>query len=280
MKHFPARMDLPVSLFTSSDFRPYVRWRLEKLPPPQRELKNISAKTGIHVSVLSQVMNHRRELSPEQAYALGRFLSLSDLELECFCTLAALGRAEDEQYREYLHARLASLRSSSAEGRARKKARAKAPDWGKIEEQFFSAWYYSAIYLMTSIPSLRDAESISAYLKLPRTLVREVLDRLVEAGLCERKETGECVMSPGVSIKAEGRLLRDRHRLNWRLRASQALFEGRHEDQFFTHAMTVSREDAARVREWLDELRTRIDQLVQKSRPEVGLCLNYDLFAI
>jgi uncharacterized protein (TIGR02147 family) len=267
-------------LFSSTDFRPYVRWRLEKLPRMQRELKNVSARTGIHMSVLSQVLNHRRELSAEQAYALGRFLSLSDVELDYFCTLAALGRAEDEEYRGYLHARLAEFKSSSESAKPKPKAARKLEDWAKIEEQFFSVWYYSAIYLMTSISSLRDVESISTYLKLPRTVVREVLDRLVEAGLCERKPNGEYVMNPGVSIKAEGRLLRDRHRSNWRLRASQALFEGRNEDQFFTHAMTVSREDAARIRGWLDELRARIDRMVEKSQPEVGLCLNFDLFSI
>jgi uncharacterized protein (TIGR02147 family) len=272
-----------MNLFETKDYRSYIRWRLEKLPAKTRELRAVRQATGINVSVLSQVLNHRRELSAEQAFALGQFLNLSEGELEYFCGLVALSRGENPEYRAHLLSKLSKLREeahSKVENPRSGGHEAKEEEWARFEEQFFSVWYYSAIYLMTSVASLREPEAISTYLKLPRKVVKEVLERLADVGLCTRDRVGEYRMNPGVSIRASSRGLQDRHRLNWRLRASQALFESKQEDHFFTHAMTVSEADADRIRGWLEEVRVKIDGLVESSKPEIGICLNLDLFAI
>jgi uncharacterized protein (TIGR02147 family) len=266
-----------MNIYSHKDFRKYVKGRLSQLPGKEKELKTFAAQTKIHVTQVTQILNGKREPTLDQAFMIANYLKLDSDEQEFFLTLVQLERATNIFFREYLLRHLSQIKERvTRQNSPEKLGLVFGP---QQQEIFFSTWYYSAIYLMTSIPKMGDVDKVSKKLDLPRDLVRQVLEFLVQSSLCTQ-ENGEFQMRKNELSAMNHPSLRDRHRLNWRLKASEAIFQHKKQNLFFTNNISISRKDAENITAWIDDLQNKIDAVVAKTQPEVAICYNYDWFEI
>src|SRR5690606_3431825 len=83
---------------------------------------------------------------------------------------------------------------------------------------FYSNWFYTGIWALTSIPGYQSVEAIAGYFDLPKALVNRVIAFLLTTGLCI-EENGK--LRPGTSyvhLEAESPFI-GRHHAIWRQKA-------------------------------------------------------------
>jgi len=70
-----------MNIFNYLSYREYLKVRIDALPGGGRgELLRIAKSVGIHSSILSQVFQGHRELTPEQAVAVADYFELTSIE--------------------------------------------------------------------------------------------------------------------------------------------------------------------------------------------------------
>lgn len=266
-----------MDLYSTKDFRLYVKWRLQQLPGKEKELKSLAVHTRIHVTQITQILNGKREPTLDQAYLVAKFLKLDSKEHQYFMTLVQLSRASEASFKNHLNDQLEEIKNAAFKNESGFRPAGK---FGKQQREiFFSSWYYSAVYLMTSIPNFQSVDAIAQKLSLSRALIRQVLEFLTNVGLCANKD-GEFKMSTNELSAGNEKSLRNRHRLNWRLKASESIFKSKDENKFFTHNVSISRKDVKKISGLIQELQEKVDSVIANTKPEVVFCLNYDWFEV
>lgn len=270
------------SVFQSDDYKEWARAALRERGGrgPYRQLAEFLRVPPSHVS---QVFAGPRNLTPEQACALARYLGLGPPETRYLVLLVQRERAGSPELRECLHADVERAREEAS----RRPGAGDAPrlsdrDWAI----FYSHWYYSAVRLATSLPSDGPGASaghspraIAHRLSLPEELVRRVLSFLVQAGLCIGAGEAFRIGPLSTRLEADSPLL-SRHHMNWRVKALERMPKREPADLFYSCAMSIHPDDVPRVREILVKAIGSVDRTLKETDPEVLACLNIDWFGL
>lgn len=267
------------NLFQFNDYRGFLKARLDEMPKRGHgQLRKWAARLRMHTTQLSQIMGGNRDLSEEQAVDLSDLLGMSELECEFFLELVRLARANSPRLRSRIQAHLKRLRDRSKEVSEHIPAQGIALSPAE-QAVFYSDWIYSAVRLLCSIDGVNSVDAIATYLGESNQRVRHALDFLTSVGLCEFSE-GRYAMGPSrTHLNAESPLVRQLH-ANWRLRALAAVEKQDRQNLHYTSPMTVSREDAERIRMSLLNQIATIQKWVEPSKSESLICLNIDLFGV
>lgn len=264
-----------MQIFDFTNYKAFVRARVAEMPRKGRgEFARIAQALRMHTTSVSQVFRGDKDLSPEQAARLCRHWELTELESDYFLNLVELARAGAVELQALIRGRLEKIRKISHDLSHR------VPKDRVLSEAeralFYSNWYYSAIRLLSDIPSTQTAESIASRLNLPRSLVAEALEFLLRVGLVV-EERGRLRMGPKRTYLVANSLLVQRHHANWRQQAI-ARYErmDNERDLALTSPMTLSQDDALRVREVLVKTVEDIMRINTKSPSEELHVLNID----
>lgn len=231
------------SFFALEDYRSYVRtWADAR---GRGEFRRISAHLGIHTTLVSQILNHRKSLTEEQGSKLCAYMGLNSLETDYFLKLIQVERAGTEQLRGVYRRHLDEIRKRADEIKSR------VPEARELTEQdraiFYSSWQHGLVRLLTSIDQFQTAEKISGYLGLSLSRVQEILDFLCSRGLCSF-EKGRYVRSPQNTHVESGSSLAVRHHQNWRAKSVDLVEDADSEDLIFTAPVSLSKKDFAKIR--------------------------------
>lgn len=144
---------------------------------------------------------------------------------------------------------------------------------------FYSDWYYIGIAVLTSVPSLQDAEALSRHIGLPKKKTKEVLDYLTRIGVCKLVDGR---YEPGISSThlEAGSPLISRHHSNWRIRAMEKHPHLGGDEMAYSGPMSLSARDAEKVRKVLVNAIREISEIGAPSACEEAYCLNIDWFRI
>lgn len=158
--------------------------------------------------------------------------------------------------------------------------KARVPDQLEMNDsakaKFYSNWYFSGVRLLTSIEGFHNIDSIAEHLRLPKSRVREVVDFLLQYGLCIKSD-GQIKMGiQRTHLDAKSTLVANHHR-SWRLKAIESFDSLAENELFFTGPMTTSYETMIDIRK---ELTARVTKTVEPSKSEVLACINLDLFRV
>lgn len=235
----------------------------------------LSQAAGCQLSYLSQILAGKVHLNPDQAVGLCSFWKLSSLESEYFLELVHLARAGTARLREVTRQRLEKLRKESE----RLSARVPQIEAGaQPATAYYSAWYYTAIHILLSIPGFEKETALADRLGIPVDRVRQALGTLESLTLVQRKEKGWVLSNPSVHIPRESPL----HELNhahWRWKSIEAV--QKHRDRVsYTGIHSLSRADVEVLKEYALEFLARSRALIEDSPPEQMVCLNCDLFSV
>jgi uncharacterized protein (TIGR02147 family) len=266
-----------MKIFTFESYKQYVLSRVRAMPSGGKgQFKRMAQSLGVHTSLLSQVFRGEKNLTPEQAHGIARYLGLSESETDYFIELVQLARAGSNDFRRYTRARLEKLRRE-AEAESGAESPLEEPLSERNRVVFYSNWYYSGIRILTSIPAFQDLDAISEYLQLPKALVSQVMDFLVSSGLCVKQ--GERIgIGPRHTELRENSPLVARHHLNWRFKAIERMPRVTPSELFYTSPLSISEADAPEVRKILVEAIERVSRLLARTKPEKAACLSIDWF--
>ncbi len=266
-----------MELFEYDDYKSLVLDLVAHMPKKGRgQMTKMAAHLNVHNVVLSQVYRGEKELSMEQAYDTAEYLGFSDLETEYFLLLVQKNRAGHYRLKAHFEERIKEARSKSMDLKKRLKQDKELTE--ETRAIFYSNWYYSGVRLSTDHPDVNTVDQISRRLDLPLSLVKKVVQFLIENKLCV-KENNQLQMGPArIHIGSDSPLL-SRHHLNWRLKSFDRMnkYDPRKE-LFFTGPYSLSEELVGKIRKELVETIDRLTKQVVESESETLACLNIDWF--
>jgi uncharacterized protein (TIGR02147 family) len=271
-------MTKKTSIFDHSDYRQFLRDHISSLPNGGRgQLTRLAEHLNTSSVLVSYIFNGSRDFSLEQAIEAAEFFGLTESESDYFCLLVQLSRAGSHKLQTKLKTQIKKLREDALRLKTRVAQDTELTEDAK--SRFYSNWYYSGIRLASSVDGLHSPETIAGRLQLPLVRVREVLEFLVQYGLCVEKN-GRYEMGPKRTHLEAGSPLIARHHTNWRLKGFENMEELGPEELFYSGPMAVSKEVMLEIRKDLVDL---IDQMVKKvgdSKSEELACLNIDFFKL
>ncbi|MEZ4743814.1 MAG: TIGR02147 family protein [Bdellovibrionota bacterium] len=248
------------------------------LASPTKGLKSkLSIAAKCHASHLSQVLSKKVDLSLDQAFAIGQYLGWSDLEIEYFLTLVSLSRSGSRSLSQYYHTKLANLRDKSTKLSNRLKTEKNLKE---LAEKYYSAWYYSAVHIILTIPEYKTPDAIAAKLNIPRKTVLNALKVLHEIGIVTKTAEGLWeVLEFDLHIPANSPLYNSYH-INWRNEVSRLVQINKDKNLHYTGLHSMSRKDYEILRERIMELIEESRSLVSKSKEEDLVLFAVDLLNI
>lgn len=240
------------------------------------QLRKLALYLEINSVVMSQVFRGHRDLTLEQALGVTKFMGHSELERDYFLLLVQKNRAGSYELKSVFEKQLDTLRVTAQSLKNRVKHQ-KFSDEDKAT--FYSQWYYSAVRLGISIPSLGTVSAIADHLKLDRPLIAKVVEFLLRHKLIVQDQVG-MKMGPQVTHVGHDSPFVNRHHTNWRLKSLQAMENITDLDLYYTGPMALSENAANEIRKLLVDLVEKSTKKAANSDSEVLRCLNIDWFGV
>jgi uncharacterized protein (TIGR02147 family) len=263
-----------MTVFEGPDYKQFVLARIQTMPRRGRgQLSRIAKLLNIHTTMVTHIFRGKSHLSIEQALKLAQYFGMNELETEYFVELIHLARAANTESREYYSVRLTKLKSrvaNLADRLAVKKVLQESD-----QAIFYSAWYFSAIRLLTAIEGFQNREVIGTELNLPMRLVNRVVEFLLRTGLC-LEEDGQLRIGEASTYVDKDALLVSRHHGNWRLKVMEQFNDIQSEELIYTNPITISKSDFDVIREEIFRFIERFRQIADPSPAEELCCLNID----
>ena len=150
-----------MQVFDIKDYREFILLRGRNWG----EMGKMSDAAGCKASYLSRVAKGDTHLTPDHAYGLCRYFNFTALETEYFLLLVDRERANSKTLRAYIERRIEEIKAKNLD--IAKTLQRKEP----ASERYYSAWYFAAIHILTSIADYQNVDAIAKKLMLPETLV-------------------------------------------------------------------------------------------------------------
>jgi uncharacterized protein (TIGR02147 family) len=241
-------------------------------------LSKIAKELRIHTTLLSHTIRGDKDLTHEQAFAIGQYIGLHEDEMNYFLLLVQIERAGHLGLKNKLKNDLQKLKSKSHDlsGRLPSDTELSIAD----KSQFYSSWLYSAIRQLSSIQEFQSRASLAeAFPTIQREVAYRIIDFLVESGLC-KESSGKISIGPSnTHIESKSPLVFNHHK-NWRLKG----FEKHHnlvsEELMYTAPFTISEKDFHFLREKVAQLIELLIKTADQTKSERLACLNIDLFFV
>lgn len=262
-------------IYESKRFSDFLEKYLKTLPNNGRGvLRSIAVTTGIHSTTLSQAVKGGRPFSLEQVASICQYLGLNELETKYALLLSQEERAGTEILRKIFASELKILKQQASELVHNIKRDKVLPEEGKAI--FYSNWFYSAVAVLSSIPSCNNVTALSNRLGLSKQKTNQVIGFLVNAGLCTDK--GGKIESGTNSTHLEaGSPFISRHHSNWRIKAIEKHPNLDNETEMaYSSPMSLSKQDAEKIRSMIVDFVKKVNQIRDPSPCEEAYFLNID----
>lgn len=220
-------------------------------------------------------MSGSKTLALEHALAIAEYFGLKKAEAKYFILLVQMERAGSEKLRRYWNAQIEDLRRES------QSLERVVPSEKKLTTDqrmtFYSSWYYSAIRVLSSIAEYQNDAALAKRVNLQMKDLNERLNFLFSTGLC-RKSGGRIEPGPKYTHLEASSPLAVNHHLNWRMKAIARHPSLSEREVAYTSPMSLSKDDAVKVRKLLVDLVRKVNSVRDPSPCEVAFCLNIDWF--
>lgn len=265
-----------MNIFDYDKYRKFLQdWLFHQPKHGHGILKSWAEKMGVHSTLLSQILNEKKDLSLEQADRITEILNLTEQESEYFLLLLLHERAGTQSLKRKFKKRILEAQEKSKNISQRLNVKNVLSEEAKA--QFYSSWLYTGICNLTALPTMTTADEIANKLKMPRELVQPIVEFLLTHGLCVQTDQGLSYGQSRTHVGSDSPWVTQHHR-NWRDRATQEMLLRREEDLYFSFPMSLSKKDAEKIRKLLPTWIEQIHQIVSPSPSECVRCLNIDFF--
>ena len=267
-------------IFEFRDYKAYLNFVLSTSGAGRGSRSKLAAALKCQTAFISHVLNAASHFSLEHAVIISKFLNHSPEESKYFILLVSLGRAGSKGLEDHFVNQIDEIQRKRTAIKSRIVTdHVLSPE---VQLRYYSAWYYSAIHVATSVPVLQTRDEIAAGLGLTPGLVTECLDFLMEWGLVAL-DNGKFKIGPvRMHLGPESPMISKLH-ANWRLQAIQSLerkVSSKAVDLHYSTVLTISHKDAKKVREILLKAIDQTEKTFIPSLEETVYCVGMDWFQL
>jgi uncharacterized protein (TIGR02147 family) len=263
-----------LSVFNFSNYKKYLEARLKD---SWGLVTKVAEAAGCQRAYLSRVLNDDVHITPDHAYGITNYFEMSPSEAEYFLALVEYARAGSRNYREFMERKIKYFRREH-ENLAKRLGREKI-EAIEVQAQYYSAWHWSAIHVLVSIPHLQFPDEIAKKLNLPLGVVHVALQELAKSGFV-RFERGRWVHASGNISLAKNSPFITYHHNNWRTRAVQDAQNRHNESIHYTNVQAMSFEAVKEIKEFVMDFVDASNKVAGSSNGEEVYCTNLDFFSV
>lgn len=267
-----------IRCFDYSDYKVYLEARV-KSDSHNNNVKGLRGQIanfiGCQSSYFSQVINGKAHFTLEQAHRLTQFLNLEDIEAKYFMLMVEFSRAGTRDLKKFYSDQMNEIR----EDRGNLKKRIKNTQSVSLEDQhkYYSAWFYSAIHVMLSIPDYQSISKIATHLNIPEKMVAETIEFLIQIGLIEKQNSRYVPTKRNLHLARESVFIQ-RHHINWRSQCLLSVEKNLPEDLHYSNVIAISKADVKRIKEILIQSIEKAQEVIRPSPEETTCVLAMDFF--
>jgi len=266
-----------MSIWQHVSYRDYLLEKLGKEGSRTGLRKQLAKAIDVHTSLVSQVLTGRIDFSLEQAERVNLFFEHTDDESRYFLLLVLKDRAGSQRLKE----RFMKEVRSAQEARLNISRRLEVKDSVSQadRERFYSSYVYGAIHVLSAISKFQTIEALASALNLQRSQVKEAVEFMVNIGVLKEMEGRVTPGSRHIHLSNDSALIL-KHHMNWRFHSISSLQFLNQDDLHYSACMSISKDDAQKIKEMiLDGLKSKMD-VVAKSPEEVAYVLNFDFYRL
>jgi len=269
---------LKISIYNFDNYKAYLSEIITQLAANDRSFRRrLCEHVQCQSSYLPQVLNGNPDFTLEQSMRLNQFLLHDKAESRFFICLVEKSRAGSSELRQYFDEQLAELKKVRFDLKKRLKETQEVSEHD--QHRYYSAWFFSAIYVMLSIPHYQSAHVIATRLNLPESLVAEVLSFLETSGLVEVKADQYRVTKKRLHLERSSSFIQ-RHHINWRSQALQSAEKNLPEDMHFSSVIAMSVADYEKVKEVFVKAIEEARAIIRPSPEEEVFAITLDVFKL
>lgn len=266
-----------MGIFEHSNYKDYLR-ALINASERRGLISEFTRASGCTHSYLSQVLNGKPDLTPDQAWALSEHLLLSKEEADYFFLLVLRGRAVSQRLKNGLDAKIKNLKSDQLQVT---KTALKSTDTqidSSIRDRYYATWSTGAIHILTANTEHQTVENISKRLNLTTAEIESTLKWLLENSLVKQNGLRYIHTGQSVHLPIEATIHNQINHLNWRLRGIQA--STKKDNIHYTSVFSISLKDWDNLRSDLITFIENQRRKVQSSGSEEAFVFCCDLFQV
>jgi uncharacterized protein (TIGR02147 family) len=261
-------------LYKAFNYRDFLRNHFPSKGDKRGRRRSLAKALGCQTSFVSLVLTDRAHLNEDMIFNTARFLHLNGQETDFLLMLYHHERASSHVLRGYYQSKIKEIIEKRTQVKERVGPSPTIPL--EIQAQYYSNWTYAAIHTTIINPQMRTIPLIAKKLNLSAALVEEHLNFLEKWNFVTK--VGEH-FEPGFTrlhLSVDSPFIIQHHR-NWHLEAMRAVGEGRSQDLNYSGALSLSKEDAKKIREILLNTIGTIETQIKDSADEeiVGITLGY-----
>lgn len=236
--------------FSIDEYRAAMRFLLSPREGsrPRGAVKKLATSLKCHSTFIAHVLNHKADLSTEQALRLCRHFNLEADETAYFLDLVHRDRAGDTYSKSYFDGLLKQRR----EDRQNLKKRIKATDslTPSQEATYYRSWLSPAIHILCQLPGRHSIDDLAENLSVSRRAVEKATADLVWLGVLVADRGGFRSARDSIHLGKDSPMINRSH-YNWRIKTAENLDQmsfsqpGLH----YSAVVSLSEADAQRLRE-------------------------------
>ncbi len=265
------------SIYTYWDYKSYVTSALDSAVEKRGQRSKLAKSLGCQTAFVSQVLNSDTHFSLEHSILVGQFLGLSKEENNYLILLVNYARAGNHHLKNHF---LEQIKQVQVEAKKIEKRISSQSYLAPLKQSiYYSAWYYSAVHILVSIPTFQTPHAISQHLHLPRELVKEVLDFLENVGLIMLQNNLYKIGPTRIHVGKASPYLAQHH-INWRHQAIQSLTKKDFSNFHYSSVVSLSLKDAEEIKGLLLAALEKSEKILQASKEEAAFGFCFDFFKV
>jgi uncharacterized protein (TIGR02147 family) len=266
------------TLFGLDSYIEFIKAKIRSFPHAGHGQKGKIAKAiGCHPTYITQVLQGRAHLSPEQGESLSRYFNLSIEEKRFFMLLLLRDRAGTRSLKEFY---FEQMRATIADRQILKNRLEFKKTVSKVDQAtYYSVWYYAAIHSLLSIPKFQTPSAISEHLGLSSTVVSRTLEFLVKAGLATQENGTFRTSTVHMHLGNDSAMI-SKHHVNWRMECMKALDQETPDELHYSSIATLAVKDLPKIRAILVHAIEEARTVIRDSPEEELYCYCLDLFQV
>jgi plasmid maintenance system antidote protein VapI len=233
---------------------------------------------GCHRPQFSNILAEKASFTIEQAFQLAKGLGLSEIEREFFLLLVELRRSGLADYRNHIKQKIQKIRDEQERLELRLKRQESMPTSTPLS--YYSAWFWSAIHIASSIPELQTPVVLAKALGLSKDFVLQILVQLESWGYVARSGPDHWVWVSGETHAPKSSPLSVLHQSNWRFKAIENAQMFRSHSVHFTGVYSMNQAAFDELKELLLRYIETYNQKASAAPAKISVCFNTDLFRI
>ena len=274
-----------MDIFLFDDYKTYLKKRVDSEKDNWGLWAKLAKAANCQATYLSSAIKGKVHLTAEHILGISQFWKLSENETDYFLFLLEYNKAGTKELKNYFKNKIQKIKHEYEN----LGSRLKLPklEIGARENIYYSAWYWSALHVIVSIPEYQTTHAIAHRLLLPIDFVEQALKELEKLDIVGFDGKKWKMKTADLHIPKNSLMIGIHHN-NWRQKAvmnsTMSNFVMSHSSiphsnsVHYTAVYSLSKSDYQHLKDKMRDLIEHSRKLVAPSKEEELVCFTCDLF--